>query len=54
MKDRAGINQADNRNNKGSRYHRYLKIAKVRLERRRAKRNPQCLPTYRKYDGYES
>jgi len=54
MKDKAGINQADNRHNKGSHYHRYLKRAKVRLERRRAKRNPQCLSAYRKYDGYET
>lgn len=37
----------------GRSYHRFLKIRKRRLERHKAKRNPECLPTYGKYSGYE-
>jgi len=38
----------------GGHYHRFLKKYKLRIERRRAKRNPECLPAYRKYRGYET
>lgn len=45
------IEQADGYS--GSRYHRFLKKYKNRIERRRAKRNPECVPCYRLYRGYE-
>lgn len=37
-----------------SKYHRYIKRLKNRIERRRAKENPECLPTYRRYTGWET
>lgn len=37
----------------GRNYHRFLKIKKRRHERRRAKRNVECVPHYGKYNGYE-
>ncbi len=37
-----------------STYHRYLKKAKLRQERRRAKVDVECVPCYRKYRGYET
>lgn len=45
------IEQADGYS--GSGWHRFLKVKKRRLERRRAKRNPECVATYGKYRGYE-
>ena len=36
-----------------SSYRRWLKISKRRYERHRAKRNPETVPLYGKYDGYE-
>jgi len=51
MRDgKAKIERADGRSGP---YHRYLKRAKARLERRRANRNPECLPGYRKHSGWE-
>ena len=48
--DRCKGEQADG----GSgRYHRWLKKFKARNERRRAKRNPECVPGYRFFRGYE-
>ena len=35
-------------------YHTYLKRAKRRHERRRANKAPECLPTYRRYCGWET
>lgn len=35
-------------------YHRFIKRLKNRLERRKAKHNPECLPSYGKYRGWES
>jgi hypothetical protein len=35
-------------------YHQWIKRQKMRLERRRAKHDPECKPGYDKYDGYES
>jgi len=34
-------------------WHRCLKKKKIRNERRKAKRNPECQPAYRKFSGYE-
>lgn len=34
--------------------HTYVKKRKARAERRKAKRRPDCLPTYGKYRGYLS
>jgi len=33
--------------------HKWDKVKKHRIERRRAKRNPECIPRYRKYKGWE-
>ena len=33
--------------------HKYDKLTKNRVERHRAKRNPECMPQYRKFDGWE-
>ncbi|NIQ13863.1 MAG: hypothetical protein GTO02_05510, partial [Candidatus Dadabacteria bacterium] len=38
----------------GREYHRHLKAKKIRLERRKAKKDPACVPTYGKYSGYET
>jgi len=35
------------------RTHRFEKKQKIRLERRRAKKDLDCVPAYRKYNGYE-
>lgn len=35
-------------------YHRFIKKAKLRLERRRAHRDPECQPAYGRYSGWES
>ncbi len=37
----------------GKRYHAFLKLQKRRLERHRARRNPEVQPGYGKYRGYE-
>ena len=37
----------------GGNWHRFLKIKKRRYERRKAKHNPDCVPTYGRYRGYE-
>lgn len=34
-------------------YHKFLKRYKNRIERRRAKENPECQPWYGKYKGWE-
>lgn len=31
----------------------YMKKTKARFERRKAKQNPECFPTYNKYRGWE-
>lgn len=36
-----------------SKYSRWLKKAKARAERRRAKRNPESVPGYGRYSGWE-
>jgi hypothetical protein len=43
--------QADGRG-LGIRTRRYCKKLKSRRERRRAKRDPECMPHYRRYWGY--
>lgn len=35
-------------------YHRFLKRAKNRAERRRAKQDPECVPGYGRYHGWET
>lgn len=37
----------------GGRYHRWLKVYKRRRERQRARRNPECVPAYGRYYGWE-
>lgn len=48
--DKASIEQADG---SGGSWHRCLKKRKLRKERRRAKKNPECQAAYRRYKGYE-
>ena len=38
----------------GSNWHRFLKVSKRRYERRKARNNPDCVATYRRYRGYET
>jgi hypothetical protein len=38
---------------KRSRYRDFLKKSKKREERRKAKLDPECQPTYKKYEGWE-
>lgn len=45
------VEQADGYS--GSKYHSWLKVQKRRLERHRAKRDPEVQPGYGKYRGYE-
>ncbi len=46
--------QADGRSKRPKGYHQWLKRQKHRLERHRANRNPECVPSYGKYRGYET
>lgn len=33
-------------------YDKFIKRQKLRIERRRAKQDPECTPAYRKFNGY--
>lgn len=46
--------QADGRSKRPNGYHQWLKRQKHRLERHRAKQNPECNPGYGRYRGYET
>jgi len=46
--------QADGKSKRGDGYHQFLKRRKNRIERRKAKRDPDATPTYRRYSGYET
>lgn len=46
--------QADGHSKRGSGYHQFIKKRKIRTERRRAKIDPQVVPTYRRYRGWET
>ena len=48
------IEQADGSSAGSGKYHRFLKVQKRRIERHRAKHNPECIPGYGKYSGYET
>jgi len=37
----------------GTTWRRWSKKMKVRQERRRARLNPECIPEYKTYDGWE-
>ena len=52
MAEKAKVEQADGQS--GGKYHRFLKKRKARLERKKAKQKPECVPTYGKYKGYET
>lgn len=45
------VEQADGKG-QGYRGRKYLKVRKARLERRRAKADPDCQPAYTKYKGW--
>lgn len=49
---KARIEAADGES--GGSWHRWIKRAKRRFERRKAKRDPGCVSTYGRYRGYES
>jgi len=46
--------QADISFKRPSRYHKFIKVRKRRIERHKAKQNPEAQPTYGKYTGWES
>jgi hypothetical protein len=46
--------QADGRRGRARGYHQYLKKQKAKVERRRAKKDPECVPMYGKYLGWET
>ena len=53
--EKAGGTKADGWwGNRSKSYHAWIKRQKARLERRRAKRNPECQNGYGKYSNYES
>lgn len=43
--------QVGPRQGKGS--NKWVKKQKARLERRKSKKQPECIPTYKKYNGYD-
>jgi len=47
------VEQADGKSRRAGNAHQYLKRQKNRIERRRAKKDPECTPEYGKYRGYE-
>jgi len=48
-----GFEKADGKSKRAGGYHQWLKRQKARIERRRAKRDPECRPGYGKYRGWE-
>jgi hypothetical protein len=46
--------QADGRSRHPNGYHKFLKKRKSRIERRKAKANPECLNGYGRYKGWET
>jgi hypothetical protein len=46
--------QADGKGKAGRHaYHKHLKKGKVRKERRKANKDPEAQPAYKKFKGYE-
>jgi hypothetical protein len=50
----AKVMQADGRSRRAGGGHQFLKKQKARAERRRARQNPECVPGYGRYKGYET
>ena len=48
-----GVAQADGKSKRHGGYHYWLKRWKARKERREARNNPECQPTYNRYRHYE-
>lgn len=46
--------QADGHSRRAGQYHQWLKREVNRTERRRARRDPGCVPCYGRYQGYET
>jgi hypothetical protein len=46
--------QADGKSRRAGGGHQFIKRKKRRIERRKAKANPEAAPTYGKYRGWES
>lgn len=53
MSSRDGKAKGEQADGPSSRHHSWLKRMKNRLERRRAKRNPEAPPGYKKHRGWE-
>lgn len=51
---KARIEQANGRWGRPCAYHKSLKRRKARVERRRAKAQPDCAPGYGRYRSYET
>ena len=55
MSDKANkVEKADGHSRRAGSFHKFLKIRKNRLERRREKRDVSCQPGYGRFSGYES
>lgn len=54
MKLRGLTEQADGHSRRPGGYHQFLKRRKNRLERKKAKADPESFPTYGKYQGWET
>jgi len=50
----AAVEQADGRDCRARGYHQYLKKRKHRVERKRALIDPECLPAYNRFCGWET
>jgi len=48
------VEQADGESKRSGDYHQHLKKRKARLERRRAKQDPEAPPGYGRYRGWET
>ena len=53
MKRIGKVEQADGRSRRAGGHHAFLKKRKARIERRRAKSNPETPPGYGRYQGWE-
>ncbi len=46
--------KADGKSRRAGGYHQFIKRRKNRVERRRAKHDPECQPGYGRYRGWET
>jgi hypothetical protein len=50
---KAKVEQADGQSRRRNGGHQFLKRHKRRLERHKANRDPEAIPTYKRFAGYE-